>query len=203
MTDNSIIRILLKDNFRDIYDALEESGGSIYLNNAVNKWLLSLFIQGISEVYTYFIWEMLLIEVNIIIFKTLYAMIIILENYIIKCTSFDQLNNVFNEVPLKFDKRGKLAYYLISKKFNFNMEMIKKYRKTLNPRIIKEIIGLGVFNRRSKDDDESDKDSSKEIEKKEECDLDWPICLYDKKDLEKEYDHIILKQLQPPNVIDN
>ena len=83
------------------------------------------------------------------------------------------------------------------------MEMIKKYRKTLNPRIIKEIIGLGVFNRRSKDDDESDKDSSKEIEKKEECDLDWPICLYDKKDLEKEYDHIVLKQLQPPNVIDN
>ena len=59
MTDNSIIRILLKDNFRDIYDALEESGGSLYLNNAVNKWLLSLFIQGISEVYTYFIWDML------------------------------------------------------------------------------------------------------------------------------------------------
>ena len=194
MTDNSIIRILLKDNFRDIYDALEESGGSLYLNNAVNKWLLSLFIQGISEVYTYFIWDMLLLEGNIIIFKTLYAMIIILESHIIKCKSFDQLNNVFNEVPLKFDKRGKLAYYLISKKFNFNMEMIKKYRKTLNPKIIKEIAGLGVFNR----------SSDEEIKKnKDECDLDWPICLFDQKDLEKEFDHIVLKQLQAPNVIDN
>ena len=205
MTDNSIVRILLKDNFRDIYDALEESGGSLYLNNAVNKWLLSLFIQGISQVYTYFIWDMLLLEGNIIIFKTLYAMIIILESHIIKCKTFDQLNNVFNEVPLTFDKRGKLAYYLISKKFNFNMEMIKKYRKTLNPRIIKEIVGLGVFNRCSKDTDENEKsrDSSMEIQKKEECDLDWPICLHDQKNLEKEYDHIVLKQLQPPNVIDN
>lgn len=204
MTDNSIIQILLKDNFRDIYDALEESGGNLYLNNAINKWLLSLFIQGISEIYTYFIWDMLLLEGNIIIFKTLYAMIIILESHIIKCKSYDQLNNVLNEAPLKFDKRGKLAYYLISKKFNFNMEMIRKYRKTINPKIIKEIVSLGVFDRNSKDEDnEKDQDSLKAIEKKNECDLDWPICLNDQKDLEKQYDHIVLKQLKNPDVIDN
>lgn len=199
MTDTSIVQILLKDNFSDLYEALKESGGLLYLNNAINKWLLSLFFQGVSEMYSLFIWDMLLLEGNIIIFKTIYAMMIILENYIVKCKTMDQLNRVFNEVPLKFDKRAKLAYYLISKKFNFNMNIIKKYRKTLNPQIVKEI--MDAFYR----DDEISEDNKDLIEEKPKiiCDLDWPLCLKDKKNLEKSYDYIVLKQLNEPNILDN
>ena len=69
MTDNSIVQRLLKENFRDIFEALEESGGLLYLNNAINKWLLSIFIQGISDLYIFFIWDMFLLEGNIIIFR--------------------------------------------------------------------------------------------------------------------------------------
>ena len=208
MTDNSIVQLLLKENFRDIYDALEESGGNLYLKNAINKWLLSLFIQGISEMYIHFIWDMFLLEGNIIIFKTMYAMIIILENHIIKCKTFDELNKVFNEVPLQFNKRGKLAYYLISKKFNFNMDMIKKYRKMLTPQIIKEIVNLGFFVKHSEDEEDEENEENEEDEdykykKKTICDLDWPFCLKDKKLFEQNYDHIILKELNGPNVIDN
>ena len=149
--------------------------------------------------YSLFIWDMFLLEGNIIIFKTLYAMIIILENHIVKCKTLDQLNRVFNEAPLKFDKRGKLAYYLISKKFNFNMNIIKKYRKTLNPQIVKEIVT--AFYR----DDEDSEDSKELNDEKPKiiCDLDWPLCLKDKKNLEKSYDYIVLKQLNEPNIIDN
>jgi hypothetical protein len=201
MTDTSIVQILLKGNFKDIYEDLEESGGSIYLNNAVNKWLLSIFMQGISEIYTNFIWDMFLLEGNIIVFKTIYAMIILLESHIIKCKTFDQLNNVFNDVPMTFDKRGKLAYYLISKKFNFNMDMIKKYRKTLSSSIINEIINLGNLRHDSNEEEEENDEiaSDKEVI----CDLDWPLCIKDKKNLENEYDFIVLKQLEEPNVIDN
>jgi len=204
MTDNSIVQLLLKENFRDIYDALEESGGNLYLNNAINKWLLSLFIQGISDLYIHFIWDMLLLEGNIILFKTMYAMIIILESHIIKCKTFDELNKVFNDVPLELDKRGKLAYYLISKKFNFNMDMIKKYRKALNNQIIKEIENLGIF-RKNSEEEEEEKEENEENEDKKKiiCDLDWPICLKDQKDLDKNYDYIVFKELNEPNVIDN
>jgi hypothetical protein len=199
MTDNSIVQRLLKENFRDIFEALEESGGLLYLNNAINKWLLSIFIQGISDLYIFFIWDMFLLEGNIIIFKTIYAMIIILESHIIKCKTFDQLNNVFNQVPLTLENRGKLAYYLISKKFNFNMEMIKRYRKTLSHQVIKEIVHLGDFRKESKVEEEIEENENKKII----CDLDWPICLKEKKNLEKDYDHIILKELGSPNVINN
>ena len=213
MTDTSIVKILLKDNFTDIYEELEKSGGSLYLNNVINKWLLSLFIQGISDTYFYFIWDMFLLEGNIIIFKTIYAMIIILEDHIIKCKTFDQLNNVFNNIPMTLNERGKLAYYLISKKFNFNMEMIRKYRKTLNSQIIKEIVDLGFFQNNVEEEEEEETDEKKEKEdeqtnnnknkKKIICDLDWPLCLKDKKTLEKDHNHIILKQLDEPFVIDN
>ena len=199
MTDTSIVRLLLKENFRDIYDALEETGGILYLNNTINKWLLSIFTQGMSDSYTLLIWDMFLLEGNIVVFKTIYALIYILEKHIIKCTNFDELNNVFNEVPLNLNQRANLAYYLISKKFNFNMDLIRKYRKTLSPQIIKEIEGLGTFSKATDQNEENEECESKKIV----CDLDSPICLNDKKDLSKEYDHIVLKQLNEPVVIDN
>ncbi len=198
MTDTSIVQVLLRKNFKSIYESLEKNGASLYLNNAVNKWLLSIYTQGISEVYFYFIWDMFLLEGNIIIFKTIYAMIILLENDIAKSKSYEQLNNVFNEVPLGFNERGKLAYYLISKKFNFNLDMIKKYRRILSNQIIKGIIDLGFFQ-----DNLEEEDSKINKKKNIICDLDWPLCSKDKKDLEKGYDHIVLRQLDEPCVIDN
>jgi hypothetical protein len=182
-----------------MYDTLEESGGNLYLNNTINKWLLSLFTQGASDLYYHFIWDMFLLEGNIIIFKTIYAMMIMLEDHIVKCKTFDQLNNVFNQVPLEFDERGRLAYYLISKKFNFNIEMIKKYRKSLSNQIIKEIVDLGFFESNPEEEEESEEVKQKKII----CDLDWPLCSKDKKNLEKEYDHVVLRELDEPCVIEN
>ena len=79
------------------------------------------------------------------------------------------------------------------------MDLIRKYRKTLSPQIIKEIEGLGTFSKATDQNEENEECESKKIV----CDLDWPICLNDKKDLSKEYDHIVLKQLNEPVVIDN
>ena len=201
MTDSAIVQFLIKENFKEAFKILDNSGGILYLNNTINKWLLSIFIQGTSELYSNFVWDLFLLEGNIIIFKAVYAMIIILEKFLKKYKSFDDLNNVFNKVPLNLTNRGKLAYYLIGKKFNFNMELIKKYRKTLTHQIIKEIVDLGTF--KSADDDDEENNDKNNKNKDLECDLDWPQCINDKKSLEKEYDFIVLKQLEEPNVIDD
>jgi len=198
MTDSAIVRFLIKENFKDTYNILEDTGAILYLNNTINKWLLSIFIQGISEMYSNFIWDLFLLEGNIIIFKAIYAMIIILEKHLKFHRTLDELNNVFNNMPLKLNNRAKLAYYLIGKQFNFNMDIIKKYRSILSTNVIKEISGLGAF-KSSEDGDEDEDDEGNKIT----CDLDWPQCLKDKKDLEKEYDFIVLKQLEEPNVIDD
>ena len=126
MTDSSIAQILLKKNFQQIYDLLEPSGGIIYLNNTINKWLLTIFIHRISEIYSNLIWDLFLLEGNIVLFKALYGMMTILEPYIItKCKTFDELNHLFNNV-------------------------IKQYRKKINKDTIKEIIGIGDFHRDGK-----------------------------------------------------
>ena len=198
VTDSSIALSLIKQNFKEVYDLLESSNGIIYLNNMLNKWLLSIFLQGTSEIYHYFIWDLLLLEGNIVIFKTIYALMFKLQKYIFDCKTIDDVNVVFNKKPLEFNKREDLAYYLISKKFNFNMDLIKKYRKTLNPQIIDGIAKFGNY-----DNNNDDSDDENNSEKKNICDLDWPQCLKDKRNLIKEYDHIVLKELDEPEVIDN
>ena len=193
MTDSSLVQILLKRNFPQVFDFLEKCGGMLYLNNAINKWLLSIFLQGISDTYINFIWDLFLLEGNIIIFKSLYALMIILKPHILKCKSSEELNYVFTILPGKLKNRGRLGYYLIAKKFNFNMEKIKLFRRKLQGNVIKEIVKIGDFIR------EEENKKNKEIK----CDLDWPLCMKNQKHFEKEYDHIILKQLNEPEVIED
>ena len=194
MTDSSIVQILLKKNFPKIFKLLEPSGGTIYLNNIINKWLLTIFIHKVSDTYANFIWDMFLLEGNIVLFKALYAFMILLEPHILNCKTFDDLNKKLNHYPLTFERRDKLAYYLISKKFNFNMELIKKYRKKINKGVIKEIKGIGAF-------------LKEEIVKKNKknyiCNLKSPLCFKDKKNLDQNYDNIILKPLTKPEIIED
>ena len=49
MTDSAIVQFLIKENFKEAFKILDNSGGILYLNNTINKWLLSIFIQGTSE----------------------------------------------------------------------------------------------------------------------------------------------------------
>ena len=200
MTDTAIARFLIKENFNETFIMLEDTGASLSLNNVINKWFLSIFIQGTSELYSNFIWDLFLLEGNIITFKAVYAVFIILEKHLKKLKSFEALNNAFNKIPLELKQRGKLAYYLIGKKFNFNMDHIKRYRKMLSSQVIKEILDLGMFKCHNKDDEE-DKDKTKENEII--CDLDWPQCIKDKKNLEIESDLIVFKELEEPYVIED
>ena len=197
VTDSTIVQRLLIDNFPEMFILLEKLGGTMYLTNAINKWLLTIFINRISEVYSNLIWDLFLLEGNLVIFKASYALIRMMQKYIMECKNFDELNNVFQNCPPNLKVRGKLAYYLISKKFNFNLDKIKEYRKKLGGGIIKDIISL----------DNSIKDEIKKVKKKNnkdsKCDLDWPLCIFDFKDLAKNYDHIILKQLFEPEIIDD
>lgn len=197
VTDSTIVQNLLKTNFPLMFELLEKSGGIMYLTNSINKWFLTIFINRISEVYCNLIWDLFLLEGNIVTFKALYAIIRMIENKIMQCKNYDDLNNVFQNYPLTLKVRGKLAYYLISKKFYFNMEMIRCYRKKISNKIIKDIVSL----------ENSVKSEVEKIKKKNnkdlKCDLDWPICVYDFKDLKKNFDYIVLKQLSEPEVIDD
>ena len=195
MTDSAIVLLLLKENFKDTFNDLENRGNILYLNNSINKWLLSIFIQGMSEIYSNLIWDMFLLEGNIIIFKAIYAIFKIMEKDLTENRTFDRFSKVFNDIPLDFTNRGRLAYYLISKQFNFNMNMIIKHRRAISSQIIKEIINLGTF--------QVEEEDEKKIENKNECDLDWPQCKNDKKNLEKDYDYVVLKELEEPKIIDD
>ncbi len=197
VTDSSIVQQLLRDNFPEMFTLLEKLGGTMYLTNAINKWFLTIFINRISEVYSNLIWDLFLLEGNLVMFKATYALIRMMYKFIMECKNFDDLNSVFQNVPPTLKIRGKLAYYLLSKKFNFNIDIIKECRKNMNIKVIKEISNLD--NSLKNEIEKAKKKNNKDLK----CDLDWPICIYNSKNLEKNYDHIILKQLFEPEVIDD
>ena len=197
VTDSSIVQQLLRDNFPEMFSLLEKLGGTMYLTNAINKWFLTIFINRISDVYSNLIWDLFLLEGNLVMFKATYALIRMMYKFIMECKNFDDLNSVFQNVPPTLKIRGKLAYYLLSKKFNFNIDIIKECRKNMNIKVIKEISNLD--NSLKNEIEKAKKKNNKDLK----CDLDWPICIYNSKDLEKNYDHIILKQLFEPEVIDD
>ena len=66
---------------------------TLYFNNAINKWLLSIFIQGISEMYSNFILDLFILEGNLVIFKAVYAVFVILEKYIKNLSTYNDLNS--------------------------------------------------------------------------------------------------------------
>jgi hypothetical protein len=197
VTDSSIVQQLLRDNFPEMFTLLEKLGGTMYLTNAINKWFLTIFINRISEVYSNLIWDLFLLEGNLVMFKATYALIRMMYKFIMECKNFDDLNSVFQNVPPTLKIRGKLAYYLLSKKFNFNIDIIKECRKNMNIKVIKEISNLD--NSLKNEIEKAKKKNNKDLK----CDLDWPICIYDFKDLEKNFDYIVLKQLPEPEVIDD
>ena len=92
VTDSTIALSLVKQNFPKVFDLLEKSGGILYLNNSINKWFLTIFINKISETYSTFIWDLFLLEGSIVFFKSLYAIMAILKPFILKYQSFDGLN---------------------------------------------------------------------------------------------------------------
>ncbi len=47
----------------------------IYLNNIIHKWLIELFIEGVSEIYYLTIWDLFMLEGNIVLFKAVYGWI--------------------------------------------------------------------------------------------------------------------------------
>ena len=161
VTDSSIVQQLLRDNFPEMFTLLEKLGGTMYLTNAINKWFLTIFINRISEVYSNLIWDLFLLEGNLVMFKATYALIRMMYKFIMECKNF------------------------------------KECRKNMNIKVIKEISNLD--NSLKNEIEKAKKKNNKDLK----CDLDWPICIYNSKDLEKNYDHIILKQLFEPEVIDD
>ena len=191
MTDFTLIKYLILRNNEELDLHLKNLNCEIYLNNIIHKWLIGLFIEGVSEIFYLTIWDLFMLEGNIILFKAAYGLIKIISKDILEAKTIENIQNIFENKIQKYDNTAKLIYFLVFKIYDdFNDDVFNKYRKILLPQIINQIQSQSHFLNEIKED---------EIE----CDLDWPLCSKDQNYRHEIIEFIIYKQLEKPIVINN
>ena len=191
MTDFTLIKYLILRNNEELDLHLKNLNCEIYLNNIIHKWLIGLFIEGVSEIFYLTIWDLFMLEGNIVLFKAAYGLIKIISKDILEAKTIENIQNIFENKIQKYDNTAKLIYFLVFKIYDdFNDDVFNKYRKILLPQIINQIQSQSHFLNEIKED---------EIE----CDLDWPLCSKDHKYRHEIIEFIVYKQLEKPLIIDN
>lgn len=167
MTYFTLILNLLKKSTPNVCQHLQNLEAELYLNNMIYKWLISIFIQNTSKNNWLLIWDMLLLEGPIVLFKAAFGLFQIISKDVITLRSLEDAQMFFEKRIEEFECNDKMVFYLIIKKFDFDMETITRERDALFPQIVQGIRENGNF------DDGKSKPSSSE------CDVDWPWCVQD------------------------
>ena len=206
LTDTTILTNILEMK----YPKLDPSIQMNYYNTII-IFLTSLFINHVNEETLFTIYDSLFLCGSITIFKSILFLLDYCKKSYEKLNTFmdlpelnDYNKNILSNLTYQDvnDLRKKLFDY--NKVFEFSMKNINKKRNEIRKETEKEI----QMNHKNK--------QFKEEEKKEllvlnsyinsdnnKCDLDWPLCIYDKKYRFENNDFFVFKVLDEPNFIDD
>jgi hypothetical protein len=150
-------------------------------------------MDGIGESFQLIIWDLFLLEGNTIIFKAAFALMKMLNKDLSLIETYDDIQNIMNNILLNYENTAKLLYYISIKKYSFfTHNNIRKYRLKLLKSTYDNISKLGVFLSKNIIDDEN-----------LECDLDWPICVNDKTYKNEIIDFLAFRTLLPPKITED
>jgi hypothetical protein len=128
------------------------------------------------------IWDMLILEGNVIMFKAALGLLIIMQKDILAKADMEDLNNVFDSARYLNDY-NRLIYYLCLYRFEFDYDILSKQRELFQGSIIDNIMKT---NQHKFYNDINHKDKSNKIKRKcsysaniKNCNGTWPICIYD------------------------
>ena len=194
LTYYKLVTSILQEEFSHVYKHLQSHGIDLYFNNIIYKWLLSLFLQSVHAEVQMIIWDMLLLEGTVVLFKSIIALVSIFEDEIMSVASLEEANTFFGvtiERKLTASEIDTIKNYLIIKLYNFNEEELRVQKNKILPETIEEIKNSGQYL--------LIKASQQNIT----CDLDWPLCAYDYKYRENITDFFVYSKLNGIDVKDN
>jgi hypothetical protein len=194
LTYYKLVTSILQENYSHIYKHLQDNSVDLYFNNIIYKWLLSLFLQSIHPDVQMIIWDMLLLEGTVVLFKSIIALVGIFENEIMNLTSLEEANVFFGitiERKLTESEIDTIKKYLVIKLYNFNEEELKEQKNIILPETIEEIKSSGKYL------------PVKAAQQKMTCDLDWPLCVYDYKYRKNITDFCVYSKLNGIDIKDN
>ncbi len=151
VTDACISIDLIRENSKKIGEKLKDKNFELIINNIIYKWFLSIFSQIENEKIFFLIWDLFFLEGNLILFKAAISLLKITTNEIIKNVSIEKIIKLldskffFEENDEKNYK--KLIFFLIIKKYDFNIDLINNKRNIYYPNIKKYLLSFKNYGR--------------------------------------------------------
>ena len=169
ITDTKIIIDLLIKYFPELDEIISEERMTI--KNFINKWLITIFTNDFKQELGYKIWDYLLLDGNIILFKSIFSIFSILKKQLIKGKENGQcLYHIFSDTSNIEPKNKKFLFGLVLKNYdNLNEKCIDLQRNRINPLVFNEIININKNSHMRKIRTKHTLNNK--------CNKNWPICL--------------------------
>lgn len=173
--DTTLVETFLQNYFPTLSEFFKRN--DLGVKNFVHKWLVTLFTENFLNETTWFIWDYLFLEGNIVLIKSCLAVFCILKNYLMQYDNnmeelFFALINQTKEIK---KSNHTLIHALSLKQFEFNDDYVEQVRFTLSESIIDNI-----------NNDNSEKFNKKlemmdkgQGENKKVCNVNWPFCVFE------------------------
>ena len=185
MADMQIIMDLMKKIMPNIYQIIndkEENCGDFIGNNLINQGLNNLFTNNmLNNDTSLLIWDLLLLEGDIVLFKSFFALYACLTPILQKSKrSIEAFKNII-EVDLKNIKPNDeiLINYLFLKQFNFDENYINEERFKESSEIAESFENNTIDTIKSKLKISYDKQLDIQLDKTKKCNKNWPYCIND------------------------
>ena len=186
---------LIRENSRKIAEKLKDKNFELIINNIIYKWFLSVFSQIENEKIFFLIWDLFFLEGNLILFKAAISLLKITTNEIIKNVSMEKIIKLldskffFEENDEKNYK--KLIFFLIIKKYDFNIDLINNKRNIYYPNIKKYLLSFKNYGRIN-------------LKNNLNCNKNWFFCIDSVNDRKNNFvDFYVLKTNNEINLIDD
>ncbi len=197
MVDVDIMLLLLQQYFPDLLLNLEERYLMEYFKNILFQWFLSLFIQNFSYEAGLVLWDILFIDRYIVLFKAVLGLVKYIYKDLMtgKIQSLEGFRNFLKDSFINFSDYSYLLYFISLRKFEFNINIIEKNRNILGPYTIDHINKINTHKLQKL------KEKIKILD--EECNLEWPICIYDAEAAYKVIENFIYKSNEKIEIIED
>ena len=185
MADMQIISKIMKTlmpKISEILEEKEENCGDFIGNNLINQGLNNIFTNDmLNNETSLLIWDILFLEGNTILIKSILALYACLEPVLIKSKRNIENFKKIIDVDLKNIKpdNDELINYLFIKQFDFDEDYINEERFKYSIQISEAFESDKIDLIKSKLKVSYDKQLDIQLDKTQSCNLSWPYCVND------------------------
>ena len=206
IVDTSILHILFKIQFKEMYEFLAEMNFEESLSNLLYKWLITMFISNLHNDLCMVILDSLFLQGSISLFYTTFGVFEMVKYEVFNCKEFEDLYFLFEQRLIEFNYPQYIIFYCIIKDYEFNYDFLNQKRLEYTPPVVE-----GIIEKNNERIEKLKKTSNKKNnrvsfvgEEQFHCQKDWPICIYD---LTYKYDtlfnFLVLQIGEKINIIEN